>query len=175
MTMSVWYKLDDGDPSQVKVEDGANVDDLKEAIKKKNENSLRLVDAPGLKVYASATTVPIPINTADIRNDTLVSSLAATFDAPLIVVAPKPQEQQQQQNGKLRCCSRIVVCFVFISLCWLNILVYSCIQFGCSITKILLFLILTNNSYSISLNPPTKVLRSPERRTSAKKMSYSHQ
>jgi hypothetical protein len=106
MTMSVWYKLDDGDPSHVKVEDGANVDDLKEAIKKKNENSLRLVDAPGLKVYASATTV------ADIRNATLVSSLAATSDAPLIVVAPKPQQQQQQHDGKLRCCSRILVFYL---------------------------------------------------------------
>jgi hypothetical protein len=95
MTMIVWYKLDDGDPSQVNVEDGANVDDLKEAIKKKNENSLRLVDAAGLKVYAPGTEIPAPDSTTDhLKPGIEVSNLRTTDEKPLIVIAPKPQEQQ---------------------------------------------------------------------------------
>jgi hypothetical protein len=93
MTMIVWYKLDDDDPSQVNVEDGANVDHLKTAIKTVFGPHLPCA-APGLKVYAPGTKIPVPDSTDHLKPGTKVSDLSTTDEKPLIVIAPKPQEQQ---------------------------------------------------------------------------------
>jgi len=86
--VQVWYQLDDNAPSKVKVNDDADVDDLKDAIKTKWGDRLPCA-APELKVFAAGGAVdrtavgplepydPIPTGTTG-RN-------------PLIVVA-KPQK-----------------------------------------------------------------------------------
>jgi hypothetical protein len=60
------------------------------------------VQVYNLKVYAPGTTVPPPPDDASIRSWLPVPH--GTGDRPLVVIAPKPQ----QQNGELCCC------FVFL-------------------------------------------------------------
>jgi hypothetical protein len=48
---NVWYKLDDIAKDKVKLEDGAFVADLKDAIKNRFSNTLKGVDAPTLKIF----------------------------------------------------------------------------------------------------------------------------
>jgi hypothetical protein len=80
-----------------------DVSDLKEKVIEKAKTMLG-VQVYNLKVYAPGTTVPPPPDDASIRSWLPVPH--GTGDRPLVVIAPKPQ----QQNGKLRCCSRIHFC-----------------------------------------------------------------
>lgn len=81
MTIKVWYKVDDASPSKVKVEDDADVDDLKEAIKKKWGDRLPwAVDE--LKVFTADGTSELQPD-ASVPTDT-------TCPKPLVVVTPQP-------------------------------------------------------------------------------------
>ena len=81
MTIKVWYKLDDASSSKVQVEDGADVDDLKEAVKKKWGDRLPwAVDE--LKVFHAGGTSELQPD-APVPTDT-------TCPEPLVVVTPNP-------------------------------------------------------------------------------------
>ena len=80
-----------------------NVNALKNAVKEKWGDRLA-VAAPELDVFAPGAD---PKTDPALEANALVPS-DATYENPLIVVAPKPQ-QQPPQNGELRCCSRILV------------------------------------------------------------------
>jgi hypothetical protein len=88
-----------------------NVHALKMKVKENYSNKLKHTDAGELKVYASGTTVPIPENTASLMPGNNLSDYPTTDETPLIVIAPKPE----QQNGKLRCYSRIHSCIICCS------------------------------------------------------------
>jgi hypothetical protein len=77
-----------------------NVHALKMKVKDNYSNKLKHTDAGELKVYASGTTVPECTESLDPGDQVPAGTTSRT---PLIVIAPKPE----QQNGKLRCCSRI--------------------------------------------------------------------
>jgi len=51
-----------------------------------------------------------PNNDEPLKGNVRVSDIVSTYEAPLIVDAPvtAPARPLQQQDGKLRCCSRIV-------------------------------------------------------------------
>jgi hypothetical protein len=81
-----------------------DVDALKNAVKEEWGGRLAFA-APELHVFAPG---------ADPRTDTALKANAlvpsdATYENPLIVVAPKPHQQPPPQYGELRCCSRILV------------------------------------------------------------------
>ena len=117
--MDVWYKLDDHQARRVKIlTEDSIVEDLKDAIEKEWGDRLHAAPAE-LKVYAADTLVhiepetdcldpgdPIPTDTSSRR--------------PLIIIVPVQEPTKQQQNGKLRCCRRIVVfqCAVGKRKCW---------------------------------------------------------
>jgi hypothetical protein len=82
-----------------------NVSLLKDEIHKKKPRKLMHVDADDLSVYASGTAVPIPKDAISLNSWDNVPH-ESTGPLPLIVIAPKPE----QQNGKLRCCSRVHFC-----------------------------------------------------------------
>jgi hypothetical protein len=88
-----------------------NVSLLKDEIHKKKPRKLMHVDADDLRVYASGTAVPIPKDAISLNSWDNVPH-ESTGPLPLIVIAPKPE----QQNGKLRCCFCIFVfkcCFEY--------------------------------------------------------------
>jgi hypothetical protein len=88
-----------------------NVNALKVEVKAAKLTKLNHVDAGDLSVYASGTAVPIPKDAISLHSWENVPH-ESTGPLPLIVVAPKPE----QQNGKLRCCFCIVVfkcCFEY--------------------------------------------------------------
>jgi hypothetical protein len=98
-----------------------NVHALKMKVKDNYSNKLKHTDAGELKVYASGTTVPECTESLDPGDQVPAGTTSRT---PLIVIAPKPE----QQNGKLRCCSRILVfkcCFEYG-----NTVPYSCIRWN---------------------------------------------
>jgi hypothetical protein len=84
-----------------------NVHALKMKVKDNYSNKLKHTDAGELKVYASGTTVPECTESLDPGDQVPAGTTSRT---PLIVIAPKPE----QQNGKLRCCSRIHFCIQFV-------------------------------------------------------------
>jgi hypothetical protein len=81
-----------------------NIYGLKEKVKDKQPNKLKFVDAGDLGIYPAGTVVPVSNATKALNtwDDVPTSSTGPT---PLIVVVPKPE----QPNGKLRCCSSILV------------------------------------------------------------------
>jgi hypothetical protein len=125
MMSSVWVQLyykgeakpvGEVDPIEISYDSienvNENVNDLKKKVKEDRVNKLKHADAADLKVYSSGTTVPVkdpPTGPAALAANVIVSEAArgATYDQPLIVIAPKPE----QQNGELRCCSRIILVF----------------------------------------------------------------
>jgi hypothetical protein len=91
-----------------------NVYALKMKVKENYSNKLKHTDAGILKVYASGTDFPVedgPEGLAALPNNMSGSKAVtgASYERPLIVIAPKPE----QQNGKLRCYSRIHSCIQF--------------------------------------------------------------
>ena len=93
----VWYKLDGESPGKVKVKGGADVADLKDAIKARRTNDLANVDATWVEVFAAGadpnTSTPLePYET--VPSDT-------TGRNPLVVVVPQ-QKQQLDEAYKLR-------------------------------------------------------------------------
>ena len=89
-TIEVWYKLDDASPDKVKVEDGADVADLKDAVKAKWGNRL-FCAAPELLIFAADKDDPLgPGDT--VPNDT-------TVESPLIVKSPQQQEEVAAKRG----------------------------------------------------------------------------
>ena len=116
--MKVWYKLDNYQASSLMFED-ANVEDLKQAIKTVWGDQLHC-PYPLLKVYAADTLVPIEPETDFLDpGDPIPTDTSSR--RPLIVIVPVQEPSKQQQNGKLRCCRRIVVfqCAVAIRKCWI--------------------------------------------------------
>jgi hypothetical protein len=95
-----------GEVSEIKpILDDDNVNDLKKRVIKEFDHELHRISSSRIRVYASGTTVPIPENTSSLMPLDPGDQVPAgtTSRTPLIVIAPKPE----QQNGKLRCCSRI--------------------------------------------------------------------
>jgi hypothetical protein len=93
---AVWYKLDDESPDRMKVQDGAQVVDLRDAIKAKWPE-LKDVAAARLKVFAAG---------ADTASDEPFKANAAipidsSFEAPLIMTA-SPQQQLQPEKSQWR-------------------------------------------------------------------------
>jgi hypothetical protein len=112
---SVWVQLyykgertPVGDADPIEIEPiPKNVNALKMKVHPEFSVELQHCSAGLLKVYPSGTTVPVedpPTGPAALAANVIVSE--ATYDQPLIVIAPKPK----QQNGELRCCSRIHFC-----------------------------------------------------------------
>jgi hypothetical protein len=108
-----------GEADPIKIEPiPKNVNDLKIAVRAAKPTKLNHVDAGDLRVYASGTDVPVedgPKGLAALAANVSGSDAArgASYDRPLIVIAPKPE----QQYGKLRCCFRIhLYCSVFLFL-----------------------------------------------------------
>ena len=102
---------------QISYDSIENVNDLKKKVKEDNVNKLKHCSAPRLKVYSSGTNVPVedpPTGPAALAANVIVSEAAkcATYDQPLIVIAPN----SEQQNGELRCCSRIHFCIPMLLL-----------------------------------------------------------
>eukprot|EP00978_Attheya_sp_CCMP212_P038439 scaffold190558_cov28-Attheya_sp.AAC.1 len=96
-----------------------NVNDLKKKVHEENSTKLNHIDAGDLKVYASGTAVPVRKGLAFLAANVSGSEAAtgASFDRPLIVVAPKPVQQQQNAvRNPCRCCimviSYVVLCCV---------------------------------------------------------------
>jgi hypothetical protein len=81
-----------------------NVNALKMKVKASFAARLAHCDFAELQVYEPGTAVPVPTETVALTSWKDVPA-GSTGPSPLIVVAPKPQ----QQNGKLRCCFRIHV------------------------------------------------------------------
>eukprot|EP00978_Attheya_sp_CCMP212_P038457 scaffold190876_cov61-Attheya_sp.AAC.1 len=77
-----------------------DVNDLKIKVHEEKSTKLNHIDADDLIVYASGTPVPITEGSDYIRANVICSEAAtgASFERPLIMVAPKPV----QQNGAWR-------------------------------------------------------------------------
>jgi hypothetical protein len=88
-----------------------NVNALKEAVKDKWGGDLS-VAAPKLNVFAPGAD---PKTETALKANALVPS-DATYENPLIVVAPK-HHQQPPQDGELSCCSSCVFCSCIPSFC----------------------------------------------------------
>ena len=77
---------------------GGNVSALKEAVWTKKIDRLQqssdAKDSTELNVYAAGTVVPIPDGAEVLAGNLTVSSLVATYEAPLIVKAEAPPTQQ---------------------------------------------------------------------------------
>jgi hypothetical protein len=82
-----------------------NVNALARKVKEECAVYLKHCGAIGLKVYPPGTAVPFPASTVPLRADKKVSDYPTSYDTPLIVVAPKPE---QREDGKLRCCYYII-------------------------------------------------------------------
>ena len=101
--VEVWYKLGNKNASKVKLTGDADVDDLKEAVCKKNPVTLSHVENPSdLDVFAAGTAVPVPEGTESIDPGRKATEFNTTSTNPLIVVAPEPPPQQ---DGEWSCCS----------------------------------------------------------------------
>jgi hypothetical protein len=80
----------------------ADVNDVQMGVKASYPARLAHCDVAELQVYEPGTAVPVPTEKVAASSWKVVPA-GSTGPSPLIVVAPKPQ----QQNGKLRCCFRI--------------------------------------------------------------------
>jgi hypothetical protein len=79
--IKVWYKVDNGEPSEFEVKDNADVDDLKRAVKRECPNILSGVDAISLNISLKRAHMmdpaePVPVGT--------------TSKTPLVVVPQLP-------------------------------------------------------------------------------------
>jgi hypothetical protein len=100
--VQVYYKgetnpAEDGEPFKIET-NLRNVNDLKKKVKEDNSSKLKHVDAGDLKVYAPGTDVT-NLDATEALNSWGNVPAGSTGPCPLIVIAPKPE----QQNGKLRC------------------------------------------------------------------------
>jgi len=119
--MKVWFVLyKKGTNKQISegavsltVDDGTDIDGLRDAIKARTPNFLRNVDPAALAVYSSGTDAaalqfldpgdPAPNNTSS--------------KYPLVVTAPvRDPASERQADGELKCCFRIVCILVVIAL-----------------------------------------------------------
>ena len=91
MTIKVWYKVDDTSSSKVQVEDDANVDDLKEAVKKKCGDCLPWV-VDELRVFTAG-------GNCELQPDNPVLT-DTTSPTPLVVVTPQPASSRVETIPK---------------------------------------------------------------------------
>lgn len=94
--MKIWCKLDGASPTKVKVEDGDDVDDLKDAIQTKWGDRLPCA-APELKVFVAGTDQDADNKLgSDRKIKDVVASGAASSDNPLIVKSPSKQRKTEE-------------------------------------------------------------------------------
>jgi hypothetical protein len=116
---NVWVQLyigDDPKGNAFELEAQRNVGALAKKVWGERETRLQessgARDASELNVYPSGTAVPIPNGTKSVDPGEEVPA-APTSKKPLIVIAPKPE----QQDGELRCCFCILESAFLYSKC----------------------------------------------------------